>query len=208
MPAQCYDDAPGLIQDEVEVEQTLPDWLAEGWEWAVPDQDYMAWTGPNMGADGLAGIRALAYRNRISDVGSTKLINFWFAEKKDQAGNTTHLGDEAASIGWEANQWDAWDAGKPETNYAYTANQHVKRHYPVLVGEGLEWLTRDVTDPHEAMSMVEQSMTKASGAEGRTRGSIIREIDLNGPGLEIGLPPPERSKWKHEAVFGRAIFIL
>ena len=55
-----------------------------------------------------------------------------------------------------------------------------------------------VEDVHEVMAMINQSRTKALGAEGRTGGSISSSVNLNGVDFQFGD--------RHEAEFERRLF--
>jgi hypothetical protein len=52
-----------------------------------------------------------------------------------------------------------------------------------------------VTDPHEAMSMVNQCKTKAAGAVS-VGGRINANIDLNGPGMVFDKEHEAAFKWR------------
>ncbi|MDQ3622595.1 MAG: alpha/beta hydrolase [Verrucomicrobiota bacterium] len=137
---------------------------------------YNAWAGPDLGDDPLQSLQDMAYRGTISAVNGT-LINFFLSN------------DEATRDAWEANQWNVGGLGKPVTGYDYDVG--------VKIEFAAAGATRVVTDGHEAMAMVNQSMTKAVGAEGRTGGSIGSAVDLNGPGISFG----NHQDAKHQAIF-------
>lgn len=177
--AQCFDPNPVLKQTAML--QSLPTGL---W-WPFDVSNYNAWAGGDLGDDTLAGIRALAYRSRVgpASVGTTKLINFYLAA------------DEALSA-WEANQWAAGDGvpgidSKPVDGYDYYVN-----HWLAFDGP-LGLVSRALTDPHESMSMVNQSMTKPVGGESRTSGSVdlSMSVDMNGPGMVFGKEHQAEFMW-------------
>lgn len=161
IPAQCFDPDPVLKQTAAT--QTL----ATGLSWPAT-VSYEAWAGGDLSDDPVAALRALAYRNRVSTVGSTRLINFF-------------LTADTAISAWEANQWAAGDGvpgidSKPVDGYEYDIG--VRLNYdPIGIGD------RALTDSHEAMAMANQSMTKAVGGEGRTAGTISGSLDMNGAGI-------------------------
>jgi hypothetical protein len=176
IPAQCFDAGAGLRQ--AAAVQSLPTGL---W-WPFNVANYNAWAGGDLGDDPLPGLSSLSYRNRVgpASVGQTRIINFY-------------LPDDEALSAWEANQWSAGDGvpgidSKPIDGYDYQIG--VKLHYdPIGPGD------RAVTDPHEAMAMVNQSMTKPAGNESRTAGSVKTGVDLNAVGMAFDKEHEAAFKW-------------
>jgi hypothetical protein len=132
--------------------------LDQGWDYTTPHYDSDEDT------------RNLSYRYKLNSVNGT-LINFYLS------------GDDALEA-WEVNNYTSgpfslgtrpqrYNAGV--TGYYYNPNastgQRLGINYPALVG-------RFITSPHEAMSYVAQSPTKAVGADGRTAGSIDDKVDM------------------------------
>lgn len=132
--------------------------LDQGWDYTTPHYDSDEDT------------RNLSYRYKLNSINGT-LINFYLS------------GDDALEA-WEVNNYTSgpfslgtrpqrYNAGA--TGYYYNPNastgQRLGINYPALVG-------RFITSPHEAMSYVAQSPTKAVGADGRTAGSIDDKVDM------------------------------
>lgn len=179
IPAQCFDPSPALRQTAAT--QVLPTGLGFPIVNAI---SYDAWAGGDLGDDTLVRLSSMAYRNRAAAVGSTTLTSFYLTN------------DYATTAPWEANQWSAGDwlpgvDSKRVDGYDYTINLNLWFKVDFL-SPG-----RVVVDPHEAMAMANQSMTKAAGAEGRTHGAISSAVNLNGGGMVFGSEHTAEFMWRY-----------
>jgi len=173
IPAQCFDPDPALK----EVAGVITYDTGYGFP-LPPTLNVDGYTGGDLGDDPLPRLKALAYRDRVGAtkiVGDTNIINFY-------------LPKDSALAGWEANQWNALYAGKPENGYDYDVGVELSYDFS-------GWGERVLTDKHEAMSMANQSMTKPAGNKAGIHGSIDIEVDM-----ETLLDPLKYSK-KHQAAF-------
>lgn len=170
IPAQCFDPNPALK----EVASTIT-WDTRSF---YGSSTYDAWSGGDLSDDPLPALSGMGYRDKVSAVGSTNIVNFY-------------LSNDWALQGWQANQWGDLDNipgndSKPIDDYDYSIGVDLKFDFD---GYG----ARIVTDKHEAMSMVNQSMTKPAGNKSGIGGSVSDEVDLNSLGMLFGD--------EHEAVF-------
>jgi len=144
------------------------------------------WNTPTPDNDPDQATRALAYRGQIRKA-TGNLINFFLPQ------------DQATARAWEFNN-DRFKPCNPggSSKYYYDINAPSGRK----LGLGFMWTVgRFVRTPHEAMAFVDQSPTKAVGAEERARGMIARTFDLSVPffGSQNGFGD------EHNAEFSRNI---
>ena len=147
------------------------------------------WNFKDVAYDPVLSLSQKAYRGRLA-AGTPTLVNYYLAN------------DFATTLGWEANQALRKPVREAELispvgplanlEYEYNAGQHL------IFRKRNSFTNRPVSDPHEVMAMINQSRTKALGAQGRTAGSISSSVNLNGLDYKF--------EDRHEAEFERRSF--
>lgn len=125
--------------------------------------------------DAFASVRDLSYVNQLGAMNATNVINFYLES------------DFATSISWNANNM----VSRPDA-FALPADGSSGYKYISTLSDP-DWRLRlksffgserRVTDAHEVMSYACKVPTFTSGADGNTRGSILRTVDMGAYGFD------------------------
>lgn len=122
-----------------------------------------------------AATLALAYKNKLANVGNANIINFFLAS--DDALDLWRLNQEL----FRPNVFYALQTGSVVFGYSYWSSgpsgQKLRLMFPIGP-------TRYLTQMEESLGYAAKSSTLAVGAEGRTGGSLGGAVDLGGAGYE------------------------
>ncbi len=151
---------------------------------SAPRRVGSVFTPPDFADDTNAAVRALSYKGDVATLGKARLENVSPSAEL----TNLYLKTDTALVGdwsWEYNQWDR----KEVSGYDYESGTAIEWD---PVGTGY----RIVTDPHEAMAMVNRSVAQAVGAN-ELHGRINANVNMAGPGMVFDVV----GKGEHEAEF-------